>query len=451
MTTTARPGRGPAARGFAAAALLLAAVGAAAVAGPVTAAAGGADPPRTTSACGGEEYHYGPDARQTYDVSYPSSAARAAAVAPGAADDLPAVIAFHGGAHHGGAKCTANIPPPAYFGRFAALGMVVFNVEYRLTVDDRPGTLRDRTVADAVLAVRTIEARARFHGTIPGRVITFGESAGGHLAFIAADRAGGVVGAFATSPTPLTARSYVETYRVNTYAQPFPASYLPRIQQHRRSFTPPRGAPADQWWNDVDPSAPRNVAASPPVQLIISNAADAWTHPGQTAEYARAARAAGKRLTVFQPYVRGNSTRNGAHGSTWTRLTGFTGTALRAATLQRAVMERLMRRQVGLPDVSSAVFTATPGTSARNTARNILTASWCSGSLGRAPHLGVVKLLRYLGGAWATHRSGIATPRQRSDGVWCAAVDLGYAVGDTTPLRAMTVDGDGRQVFTPVR
>lgn len=91
---------------------------------------------------------------------------------------LPALIFVHGGGWKAGTR--ANHHEHSRY--FAARGMVVFNLTYRLI----PGSGGDidlfTQVGDIRSAVRWVRAHAASYGIDPERIALVGESAGGHLA-----------------------------------------------------------------------------------------------------------------------------------------------------------------------------------------------------------------------------------------------------------------------------
>jgi len=91
-------------------------------------------------------------------------------------DKRPAIIFFHGGAFYQGAASWT-------FGsckRFASLGMVAIGVEYRLY--DRHGTTPLECISDAKSVIRWLRENAEELGIDPEKIVTFGYSAGGHIA-----------------------------------------------------------------------------------------------------------------------------------------------------------------------------------------------------------------------------------------------------------------------------
>lgn len=109
---------------------------------------------------------YGPDARQVLDVMRPRW--------PGAAP-RPVVVALHGGGWTAGSRAALVV---RVCRRYLERGFLVVNVEYR-------GELA-AAAADASCALEWTFDRVASYGGDPARVFVTGESAGAHLALVAA-------------------------------------------------------------------------------------------------------------------------------------------------------------------------------------------------------------------------------------------------------------------------
>jgi acetyl esterase/lipase len=105
---------------------------------------------------------------------------------------LPVVVYVHGG---GWQRGTRREPPPLldpdFYDQIAAAGLAVAAVDYRLSGEARfPAALEDvRT------AVGWVRDNAAAYGLDPGRVFLWGDSAGGHLALLAALTGSALTGA----------------------------------------------------------------------------------------------------------------------------------------------------------------------------------------------------------------------------------------------------------------
>jgi acetyl esterase/lipase len=105
---------------------------------------------------------------------------------PVAGRPLPAVVYLHGGGWRQGAR---DLSSPAFrdwnpglFTRLAAAGFAVVAPDYRLSGEARfPAQLED-----VHRALDWVAANGARHGIDPGRVMLWGDSAGGHLAALAA-------------------------------------------------------------------------------------------------------------------------------------------------------------------------------------------------------------------------------------------------------------------------
>ena len=107
---------------------------------------------------------YGPGPRQTMDVWRPADAA----------DELPVLVFFYGGAWQGGRRQDYAFVAAT----LARRGMVVAVPDYRLFPQVRFPVF----IEDAALAVAAVLRRARDWGGDPARVVLAGHSAGAYLA-----------------------------------------------------------------------------------------------------------------------------------------------------------------------------------------------------------------------------------------------------------------------------
>ena len=104
---------------------------------------------------------------------------------------VPVVVYVHGGGWQRGSR---RDPPPLldadFYEQIAAQGLAVAAVDYRLSGEARfPAPLEDVRAA-----VGWVRDHAADYGLDPGRVFLWGDSAGGHLALLAA-LTGSAVGA----------------------------------------------------------------------------------------------------------------------------------------------------------------------------------------------------------------------------------------------------------------
>jgi len=102
-----------------------------------------------------------------------------AALPPGAA--APVLVYMHGGAWRNGQR------PQSYggFRAWLAAGFSVVNVEYRL-IDTVPSAVAPAAVQDVGCMLAWIKQNAAKYHLDPNRIVTYGTSAGGHLALLAA-------------------------------------------------------------------------------------------------------------------------------------------------------------------------------------------------------------------------------------------------------------------------
>jgi alpha-L-fucosidase 2 len=139
---------------------------------------------------------------------------------PQASGPQPAVILVHGGGWEAGDKRTYIRP---WFEALSAAGMGWISINYRLSGEAK----HPAAVEDIQAAVRWVRANATKLRIDPQRIALMGESAGAHLAMLAAlrgrEQVAGVIGFYGIYDVPLWIRQRGEVPR-NI------ASYLPDVQ-----------------------------------------------------------------------------------------------------------------------------------------------------------------------------------------------------------------------------
>jgi acetyl esterase/lipase len=97
---------------------------------------------------------------------------------------FPLVVFIHGGAWMGGdsRRIGPFVDFPAVLAALAARGYVVASVEYRLSGE----AIFPAQIQDVKAAIRFLRTKAADYGIDPARALTWGASAGGHLAALAA-------------------------------------------------------------------------------------------------------------------------------------------------------------------------------------------------------------------------------------------------------------------------
>jgi acetyl esterase/lipase len=100
------------------------------------------------------------------------------------ADGFPLVVFIHGGGWMGGdtRRTGAFADFPDVLASLAARGYVIASVEYRLSGE----AIFPAAIEDVKAAIRWLRANAAKYGIDPARALTWGVSAGGHLAALAA-------------------------------------------------------------------------------------------------------------------------------------------------------------------------------------------------------------------------------------------------------------------------
>jgi acetyl esterase/lipase len=138
------------------------------------------------------DLHYGPEPSQVLDLYRPAGPA---------ASDRTAVVLIHGGAWSGSGKRVydrsgGGSVAPRVARRLAGQGFVVAAIDY--THANIPAQLRD-----VGRALRWVRSRARGLRIDPGKVVAWGDSAGGHLALLAAARGRADAAVAWSAPTDL--------------------------------------------------------------------------------------------------------------------------------------------------------------------------------------------------------------------------------------------------------
>lgn len=215
---------------------------------------------------------YGPHPENVLDILTPRR--------PAGGGPRPGVIVFHGGGWIRGSRAEmAN----RVCRRYLARGFTVANVEYRLGLA--------AAAEDAVRAVEWFRSSAPGFGVDPRRIVATGESAGGHLALLAAFRVPDAVAAV-----------------VNFYG----LTDLPAVRDGRPVLEAAPGA-STEWLERLSPVAWTRPGL-PPV-LSVHGDADTVVPIDQMSRLTRAVRRAGG--SAFELRV-----ENGGHGFSRTRLDG---------------------------------------------------------------------------------------------------------------------------------
>jgi acetyl esterase/lipase len=212
---------------------------------------------------------------------YLPEAARPAAAAP-----VPVIVHVHGGGWRRGSR---RVPLPrlgaGFYDELAAQGFAVAAIDYRLSGEARyPAALEDVRAA-----IGWVREHAAAYGMDPGRVFAWGDSAGGHLALMAAltaAKAPGseVQGVVAWFPVTDLAGLLDDVAAAGGHPDPGPDSREARFL----------GAPAASVPGLAREASPVNhaSAAAPPV-LLMHGAADDLVPPAQSIRLAQALAQAG--------------------------------------------------------------------------------------------------------------------------------------------------------------
>jgi acetyl esterase/lipase len=206
---------------------------------------------------------------------------------------VPVIVHVHGGGWRRGSR---RVPLPrlgaGFYGELAARGFAVAAIDYRLSGEARyPAALED-----VHAAIGWVREHAAEYGLDPGRVFAWGDSAGGHLALMAAlagAEANGpgteVQGVVAWFPVTDLAGLLDDVAAAGGHPDPGPES-------REALFL---GAPAASVPGLAREASPVNhaSAAAPPV-LLMHGAADDLVPPAQSIRLAEALTEAGARVEL---------------------------------------------------------------------------------------------------------------------------------------------------------
>ena len=200
---------------------------------------------------------------------------------PEAAAPVPVIVHVHGGGWRRGSR---RHPLPVlgadFYDRLAAQGFAVAAIDYRLSGEARfPAPLDDvRT------AIGWVGEHAAGYGLDTGRVFLWGDSAGGHLALLAALTGATAHGVVAWFPVTDLARLPSDVADAGGVPDPGPGSREALLL----------GAPASSVPGLAREASPVShaSAAAPPV-LLMHGAADDLVPPAQSIRLAEALHAAG--------------------------------------------------------------------------------------------------------------------------------------------------------------
>ncbi len=200
---------------------------------------------------------------------------------PAADAPPPVIVHVHGGGWRRGSR---RHPLPRlgadFYERLAARGFAVAAVDYRLSGEAR----YPAAVEDVRAAVGWARDQAAAYGLDPGRVFLWGDSAGGHLALMAALTGAGVQAVVAWFPVTDLAGLAFDVAAAGGTPDPGP-------QSREALFL---GAPAASVPDLAREASPvtQAGAAAPPV-LLMHGAADDMVPPAQSIRLAEALHGAG--------------------------------------------------------------------------------------------------------------------------------------------------------------
>jgi acetyl esterase/lipase len=200
----------------------------------------------------------------------------------------PVVIAIHGGSWYGGTKVIYRNDPRNTVIRLASQGIVVVAIDYRLA---RPGAPTwPAVVEDVREAVRWVRRQAASLEVDPDRIVLMGQSAGAHLAMLAAttpdDPDGGV---------SARVQGVVSFYGPTDLRQLINFRHLPH--EPLKTFL---GADGTELLRLADDASPiHHIESGDPPMLFLHGTDDLWVPPEQSLIMAEALKRAGVRNRVI--------------------------------------------------------------------------------------------------------------------------------------------------------
>ena len=199
---------------------------------------------------------------------------------------VPVVVYVHGGGWQRGSR---RDPPPLldadFYDQIAAQGLAVAAVDYRLSGEARfPAPL-----ADVRAAVGWVRDHAASYGLDAERVFLWGDSAGGHLALLAALTGSAVQAAVAWFPVTDLAGLPADVADAGGVPDPGPDSREARLLGAPASSVP------DLAWQASPVAHAR--ADAPPI-LLLHGTADDLVPAAQSVRLAEALRRAGARVEL---------------------------------------------------------------------------------------------------------------------------------------------------------
>jgi acetyl esterase/lipase len=199
---------------------------------------------------------------------------------------VPVIVHVHGGGWRRGSR---RVPLPrlgaGFYGELAARGFAVAAIDYRLSGEAR----YPAAVADVRAAIGWVREHADAYGMDAERVFAWGDSAGGHLALLAALTGSGVQGVVAWFPVTDLPGLASDVAAAGGQPDPGPES-------REALFL---GAPAASVPGVAREASPVTYAsaAAPPV-LLMHGAADNLVPPAQSIRLAGALTEAGARVEL---------------------------------------------------------------------------------------------------------------------------------------------------------
>ncbi len=208
----------------------------------------------------------------------------------------PALVVVHGGSWRNGDKGAGALDPIVANEMFAAQGITVYDIQYRLV----PAATFPAQLEDVLCALGHIRAHAADDGVDPERAAILGRSAGAHLALLAAYRAGRDANPGGCA-APARVRGVISLYGPTDLAAGYRVPAVPDLIGGSTAIADFMGGEPDAVPDRYALAAPQNALDHPvPPTLLIHGLADQVVKPEHSESLAAALRRGGHEVALIE-------------------------------------------------------------------------------------------------------------------------------------------------------
>lgn len=208
----------------------------------------------------------------------------------------PALVVVHGGSWRNGDKGAGALDPIVANEMFAAQGITVYDIQYRLV----PAAIFPAQLEDVLCALGHIRAHAAEDGVDPDRAAILGRSAGAHLALLAAYGAGRNATP-AGCAAPARIRGVISLYGPTDLAAGYRVPAMPDLIGGSAAIADFMGGAPDAVPDRYLAAAPQNALGHPvPPTLLIHGQADQVVKPDHSESLAAALRRGGHAVALIE-------------------------------------------------------------------------------------------------------------------------------------------------------